>query len=45
MLDNNTRKHIREYYYLYKFWINVNNGSKTFTTAMLEAITVDWYNK
>lgn len=45
MLYNSTWKRIQEYCYQYKFWININNGSKTFTIAMLETIAAKWYNK
>ena len=41
MLDNSIWKQIREYCYLHGFWIDVNNGSKTFTIAILEAIAAD----
>lgn len=45
ILDSSPWKRIREYCYLHGFWIDVNNGSKTFTTAMLEAIASDWYDE
>ena len=45
MLDNNTWRRIREYCYPYGFWIDVNNGSETFTTAILEVIAADWYDE
>lgn len=41
ILDSSIGRRIREYYYLHRFWINVNNSSKTFTTAILEAIAAD----
>ncbi len=45
ILDNSTWRSIREYCYLYRFWIDINEGFKTFTTAMLEAIAADCYDE
>lgn len=36
MLDSSTWRRIQEYCYPHGFWIDVNNGSETFTTAMLK---------
>ena len=45
MLDDNIWRHIQKYYYLYRFWINVNNDFEIFTIAILEVIIADWYDK
>ena len=45
MLDSSTWKRIQKSCYPHGFWIDVNSGSETFTTAMLEAIATDWYNE
>ncbi len=45
ILDNSTWRRIREYCYSHGFWIDINDGSETFTNAMLEAIAADWYDE
>lgn len=41
ILNNATWRRIQEYYYPHKLWINVNNSSKTFITAILESIAAN----
>lgn len=45
MLDSSTLRRIQESCYLHKIWININNGSDSFITAMLKAIASDWYDE
>lgn len=44
-LDSSIWKRIQKYYYLHKFWIDVNNSLKTFTTVILKVITANYYNE
>lgn len=44
-LDSSIWKYIQKYYYLHKFWIDVNNGLKTFTIVILKVIAADYYDE
>ncbi len=45
-LNNTTWRVVRDYCYLYEFWIDHNFGpGRNRTTTMLKAVEVDWNNK
>ncbi len=46
LLDNATLRDFRDYYYLQRFWIELNlKLDKTYNIAIIEAVTADWNNK